>query len=259
MLYLLLGDVGSGKTTACLSAIEHAIGRGENGYLLVPEQETVSAETVFADHMPPQAALHFEVTNFTRLSNTAFRLYGGLSMHYATPAAKALTMHKTMRELAPYLHQKSTHFDSGKILGHLDGLRALHFADITSEDLSQAAKKTKDQHLKEKLEDLSLISAFYHDALTQSYADAEDDLEILCDLLYLHRCFAGKQFFFDSFHSFTAQQYRVLEAILPYSDVTITLTLPAWAEESICFGEILETKSKLEKLAKKVGVSIKIQ
>jgi len=273
VLKLILGDVGSGKTTACLDAVRELADQGKPSLLIVPEQETVMAETLAAHTLPPFVARVFEVSNFTRLANTVFREVGGLSLRYATPADKALVMHKTLRELSPYLHKKPTRFDAGWILGQLDGMRALHLTAITAEDLEKASKTTKNQHLKEKLEDLSLVYGFYRDALGEKYADTEDDLTELAKRLAEHHAFAGTAFYIDSFHSFTEQQYRVLRAVLPYSDVTVTLTLPydvvttyekskgqENAETSVtnlCFAEIIETYRKLHDLAKEMGVSIK--
>ena len=101
MLKLFLGDVGSGKTTACLDAVTKLANQGISSFLIVPEQETVMAETLAAETLPMTVAQVFEVTNFTRLANTVFRETGGLSLRYATPADKALVMHKTLRELSP--------------------------------------------------------------------------------------------------------------------------------------------------------------
>lgn len=266
MLKLILGDVGSGKTTACLDAVAKLADQGISSFLIVPEQETVMAETLSAETLPTEVARFFEVTNFTRLANTVFRETGGLSLHYATPADKALVMHKTLRELSPYLHKKPTRFDAGRILGQLDGMRALHLTAITTEDLDKAAKTTQNAHLKEKLEDLSLVYGFYRDALHEKYADTEDDLTELAKQLQKHHFFIGKHFFIDSFHSFTEQQYRVLSAILPYSEVTVTLTLPQEQENALksqgntpinlCFAEIEESYRRLHKLAEEAGVSV---
>ena len=270
MLHLILGDVGSGKTTACFRIVEEKAKEGIPSFLIVPEQETVLSETLAAKCLPPERGKDFEVTNFTRLANTVFREIGGLAKQYATAADKALVMHKTLKELSPYLHQKPTRFDAGKITAQLDGIRALHLTAITREDLNLAAKSTDNQALKEKLEDLSLIYGFYKDALGQSFADGEDDITELSKCLKKQRLFRDTAFLIDSFYSFTEQQYGVIEALLPYADITVTLSLPKEAIESheaqkvgraaavsnLCFAEILETYRRLHDLAKKAGVSI---
>ena len=271
MLHLILGDVGSGKTTACFRIVEEKAKEGIPSFLIVPEQETVLSETLAAQCLSPQCGKDFEVTNFTRLANTVFREIGGLAKRYATAADKALVMHKTLRELSPYLHKKPTRFDAGKITAQLDGIRALHLTAISREDLSVAAKSTENQALKEKLEDLSLIYGFYKDALGQSFADGEDDVTELAKCLKSQRLFGDTAFLIDSFYSFTEQQYGVIEALLPYADVTVTLSLPKEAVENyeaqkagkttdsagnLCFAEILETYRRLHDLAKTTGVSI---
>ena len=46
MLHIVLGDVGSGKTTFCLQDIAACVAEGKQGIFLVPEQETVGLEVV---------------------------------------------------------------------------------------------------------------------------------------------------------------------------------------------------------------------
>ena len=76
MLNLILGGSGSGKTTLIEEKIKKDIESGRQVILLVPEQETVSAERRMLSLLPPSAQLSFEVLNFTRLANRVFRQCG---------------------------------------------------------------------------------------------------------------------------------------------------------------------------------------
>ena len=105
MITLITGEFGSGKTTAIAEAVRADVAAGRRAYLLVPEQQTVLTEAYMADLLPPSAPLYFEVTNFSRLSNTVFRRVGGLSYKYADAGTRTLLMWRTMAELLPLLHE----------------------------------------------------------------------------------------------------------------------------------------------------------
>lgn len=257
MLQLILGDVGSGRSSFCLDEIKAATARGESCLLLVPEQETVSAETAAAELLPPSAALCFEVTNFTRLANTVFRREGGLALPYATPDTKALLMHKTLRSLAPYLSVKCERYDAGQINRALRDMRSLHLARLSPADLEGVAKRTEDEHLRGRLSDLALISAFYRDTLTETFTDEETDLDRLAELLSATHPLRGTHIWVDSFNSYTPQQYEVLRCLLRDTDLTITLCMPPEPEQHLCTAELRETRHHLIKLASQEGVFVK--
>ena len=257
MLTLVTGDVGCGRTTYCLSEIEAATTRGETCLLLVPEQETVSAETAAATLLPPSAALCFEVTNFTRLANTVFRREGGLALPYATPDTKALLMHRTLRSLSPYLTTPYERCDAGQIGRALRDMRSLHLARLSPADLEAASQRTADEHLKGRLSDLSLVSAFYRDTLTTTFTDDETDLDRLAERLEETHPLQGLRIWVDSFNSYTAQQYRILQHLMTDTELTVTLCLPPEAEKMLCTAELSDTRHRLLKLASEEGVSVK--
>ena len=79
MIRFITGLPGSGKTRRLRELLTDAISHGMDCVLLVPEQQAVLWERDLAAALPPSAWLHLELTNFTRLANTVFRLYGGLT------------------------------------------------------------------------------------------------------------------------------------------------------------------------------------
>ena len=79
MIRFVTGLPGSGKSHTIRTLLTDALSRGMDCVLLVPEQQAVLWERDLAAHLPPSAWLKLELTNFTRLANTVFRLYGGLT------------------------------------------------------------------------------------------------------------------------------------------------------------------------------------
>ncbi len=252
MIRFIYGASGSGKTHAIFEQLSHD---PSSAILLVPEQQTVLAERESLDRLPPAAQLEFEVLNFTRLCNRVFRLYGGLSYHYITPAMKSLFMWRTLRELSPLLEEYGA---AGSELSLTDvmlsGVEELSASGVTSDALEAAANKLGNGGLRAKLRDLSLISAAYKNLVSQSFDDKENDLAKLCDILKKHKFFKGKRVFIDSFTSFTAPEYAVLEQIFSQADeVTVALGCDSPSSTLICFESICDTAKRLASLAERLG------
>jgi len=234
----------------------------ENGtpsYLIVPEQETVRCERRLLDILPPKAQLFSEVLNFSRLANLAFRKFGGLSYNYADKGSKTLVMWKNLRELAPMLTEYSRSAEtnlygfSSEMISAVGELKAYC---VTPAKLEKAAEKLDSSPiLKRKLLDLSLIAASYQNFFSESYSDAADDLTKLGDILKAKDLFKGKNVYIDSFTSFTAQEYNVIEGILRQAEnVTVALTVDSLATDQIHYESTAGTASKLFSLAKKLSI-----
>ena len=92
------------KSASARTLVKNAVLENKKCVLLVPEQETLSAEAEMALTLSPSFPLFLEVTNFSRLANTVFRKLGGVCYRYANDAAEALLMWKSLDALAPLLH-----------------------------------------------------------------------------------------------------------------------------------------------------------
>ncbi|MBQ8174029.1 MAG: PD-(D/E)XK nuclease family protein [Clostridia bacterium] len=257
MIRILTGDFGSGKSEAIAAAIRRDVEAGKRAYLLVPEQGTLFSEQQMADLLPPSAPLCFEVTNFSRLANTVFRREGGLSYHYATSDVRTLIMWRTMGELLPLLHEKQGEQELGRVRKMSAAMAELSALSLTPAALSAAAKKLpQGERLREKLEDLSLLSALYHSFLREQYDDMTEDLDHLAELLLETRFLSGAHLYVDGFISFTEQQWRILRAAAATCDMTVTLTLPAAREDDLTFEETRDTYARLLRMAERAGVSL---
>ncbi len=257
MITILTGDFGSGKTTLLTEQIQKDFREGRTAMLLVPEQETVTAEERMAAILPPAATLSFEVTNFTRLANTVFRRVGGLSYRYAGSATRTLCMWRTMGELLPLLHEKGGEVEIGRVRKMTAAMGELSALSLSPAALSAAAKKLdKGSRLAEKLEDLALLSTTYHAILSEGFDDATEDLDRLAALLTEGDPLPDTVFYLDGFISYTEQEYRVLAALAARHDITLTLTLPEPREDALPFAETRETFSRLIRLADRAGVRL---
>ena len=243
--------------------ISAAVNSGKRAFLFVPEQQTLTAETEMCDRLPPSAALSFEVTNFTRFTNTAFRALGGISGEYITSAKKALVMWGVLTELSPLLAitRGSKNIGSGTVQKALGAINELAAFGIRPDELraSEALLTKEDGRLKSKLKDLSLIYSLYKEKLSEKYSDLTDDLVSLADKLkaspeYLE----GAEIYVEGFTSFTEPQYTFLRSMMRCADVYVSLAVKKAAKSSFEYTELVETERRLVKIARDENVEIKL-
>ena len=236
------------KSASARTLVKNAVLENKKCVLLVPEQETLSAEAEMALTLSPSFPLFLEVTNFSRLANTVFRKLGGVCYRYANDAAEALLMWKSLDALAPLLHVPRS--DASAVEEMLSAIAELYASGVDEEALLHAAAKLPSgDRLKDKLEDLSLIFHTYRGEKSEIYGSHAEDLDRLALLLAEHKPFKDTVFFVDSFSSFTEQEYRILGALMRQTDVYVALSLKEGEHPSLCFEETKETKKRLSLLA----------
>ncbi len=228
--------------------------KGRRAIVIVPEQQTLSAEKEAAYRLPSNASLLFEVTNFTRLANTVFRTVGGLANTYSTPMTKALIMWRALKETADVRQQYS-----GKEIGAADVKQALSAVSemqalgIPPEVLADAAASDSPRisaRLKEKVRTLSVISASFKALHNERFSDVGDDVESLAHALKSHPdVLKDTTVYIDGFTSFTQPQYNVLMQLLTRCDTTVFLTLPKADRQSFAYTETKRTSEELMHLS----------
>ena len=254
MLRIYEGGFTSLVHDEIIKGISRAIDSGKKVFLFVPEQQTLTAEAHTCDIFPPSAALSFEVTNFTRFTNTAFRALGGISGEYITSAKKALLMWGVLTELSPMLTMThgAKNIGSGIVTRALEAVGELSALGISPEELkaSEALLNGEDGRLKSKISDLSLIYSFYKERLSKSYADMSEDLFTLAKKLSLDGSYLSDSvIFIEGFTSFTEPQYALIKAMLKSSEVNVALTLKKAQKDCFEYTEVRKTEKRLIKLA----------
>ncbi len=244
--------------------ISALVSDGKRAILIVPEQQTVIAESLFASILPPSSALCFEVTNFTRLANTTFRSLGGLSGEYCDRAKKSLIMWRTLTELAPTLSMTSgrREIGAGLVESALAAVSEMQNLGISPADLSDDALLSgvrEDNRLSSKITDLASIFALYKKLLSERYSDTGDDAEAMIKKLSEnHEFLVDTTIFIDGFTSFTQPQYRLIGLLSERTTVKVSLNLPKGREDAFEFTEILECQRRLTHEARRSGAEIKL-
>ena len=245
----LYGRSGSGKTHTIANHLRRATEDGIHSFLLIPEQQSHSAERHMLNLLPPSAQLTVEALSFSRLSNRVFRQYGGLSYRYATSGIRTLLMWRNLCELSPMLTQYGEQAAQNPTLSELmlSAVNELKGCGISSATLERAAKRLPDGHtLRTRLNDIALIYAAYQNALTERYDDAADDLARLDEVLEKHDFFKNCHVYIDYFTSFTAREIAVIRHIFRQAaHVTIALGCEGRADRSLHLATVTDTANTL--------------
>ena len=259
MLTFLFGRPGSGKTAHIIEKIKQSVTAGKKTYFLVPEQQAFISESMLAD-LPPSSALCFEVVNFSRLCEIAFGVVGGLTDSHIGSAERNLIMWQSLREVAPYFKQyKNVKTDASLCSMMLSVVTELHASSISAEDCENLASKCDEIALSAKLEDIALTYANFmrniESRLGENALASENKLSRLASVLSENDIFADCNIFIDSFTSFTAEEFAVLEEIIAQADnTTIAFQTPGRRHTGPHTDSIAYTVRKLTSIAKKRSV-----
>ena len=263
MLILHEGGFTSVAHNELIKNIKQSISNGKRVFLIVPEQQTVTAEAEMCDIMPASAALSFEVTNFTRFTNTAFRALGGICGEYLTSAKKSLLMWGVLTELSPVLSMTNgrSGIGAGLVTRALSAIGELGCLGIKPAELAAIELKldATEGRLKTKLRDLSLIYSMYKDKLSQKYSDMTEDIGNLSKKLkespdYLD----NTDVYIEGFTSFTEPQYALISAMISICPTTVSLAIKKAAKDSFEYTELVNTERRLISIADKSGAEKKL-
>lgn len=227
---------------------------GRRAYLLVPDQKALLAEEALTKALPPSAALLVDAVGFSRLANLVCRRYGSLTYRYATDAAKAVIMHSTLKKLRTKLNVFGGELQGGILEALCSLMREFRTCLVSTDDLIHGANKLSGTPLSDKLHDLALIFTEYEYALHKNFAEAEDDLDTLADLLEVHDFFEDASVYIDSFVSFTKQELTVISRMLSRG-VNVTVALP-FSRSGAHMAECRDTRKNLLSLCSKLSVEV---
>ena len=264
MLKIIEGGFSSLAYGEMKSEILRLTKDGRRVFLIVPEQQTVNAEKEMAEFLPDSAPLFFEVTNFTRFANTAYRALGGIAAEYADQATEALIMWKTLTELSPFLYMTDgrEEINTGLVEKALSAVSEMKSIGAHPDELLALTENQEvkaNTRLSRKLSDISKIMTLYKKLLEEKYASAKDECEKLSAKLNEHPdAFSGAYFFISGFTSFTEPQYDVIAELMKRAELSVHLTVSKAEYDSFEFSEIITTKEKLLGAANKLSIDKKL-
>lgn len=270
MVRFIIGRAGVGKSTFVRDEVCRVMREtADDAVVIVPEQQTVLWETKMAEILPESANLRLEITSFTRLCNSVFREYGGLSDTPIDEGTRTLLIWRAMAEMMPTLRTCGGAEGKGglsrlersvpRMMKAVDELRTSGITPAEAEKalctLSAEREEGEDGvGLVARLSDAVGIYAAYTALLGERGIDKHDVQDKLANMLREHDYFAGKHVFIDSFFSLTAAEERILLEIMRGAEsVTITFACPATPTGEVQFKEIEDFFKKAKSFAARAG------
>ncbi len=263
MLHLILGRAGAGKTTYVHNLLrDFACGGRSDLLLLIPEQDSFSAERAMLRLLGERQAAAVEVLSFTRLAETVFRACGGRQGPRLNDSLRAVAMGLALHAVRDKL-ELFRRADERFVERLLQLERELSAGGAEPSDLRTAAAQLGASASGKKLLELSLILEAYGAILTEHYGGRGDAMHELYDTLGTpegRAFFARRVVAVDSFWGFTRQELRILGRILEQAQsVYVTLCMDALhpiEDETGIFAHTKRTALSLLELAKQVGVPV---
>ncbi len=245
MLNFIIGRSGTGKSAAVREMICRDVEAKRQVVLIVPEQETVVWETKMAEMLPVSANLCLEITNFTRLANSVFRQYGGLTDVVIDEGSRSLLVWRAMLSVWESLEvygSSGTGEREDRNIPHLmraiDELKESGISPAEAEEAldkliaerdadSGGEERGTDGDLISRLRDAVLVYSAYNSILHEEYIDRGDLLANLGEKLKKCGYFENKSVYIDSFYSFTKAQLGIISSIFRRcDDCTVTFMCP---------------------------------
>ena len=214
MLRIFYGAAGAGKSAAAMEEIKTGAGTGERYILLVPEQYSHEAERELCAFCGDAVSLYAEVLSFTALSRSLANELGGASATHLDKGGRLLCMalaadglYSRLRVYGAARHRAQM---QSMLLSAVDEFKS---ACISPEQLMLASGQCPGA-LGDKLHDMGLVLEAYDAVVANGRADPADRLTVLARQIERSSLSEKTHIFVDGFTDFTAQERRVLEALL---------------------------------------------
>ncbi|MDS1029491.1 helicase-exonuclease AddAB subunit AddB [Bacillota bacterium LX-D] len=256
-LQFILGRAGTGKTHICLEELRQELRTRPEGsplIFLVPEQATFQSEVMLAKTPGLGGMIRAQVFSFHRLAWKVMQEVGGCSRVHLDELGKRMVLRSLIEErkndLKIFYHAADQPGFVDSLAGALSELKLYCQTPQTLDAVLNSGNLQDQGLLEEKIHDLRVLLAALEEYLAQGYLDPDDYLSLLAEKIHKSALFSGAKIWLDGFTGFTPQEYRVIEQLLLAAEkVKITFCL-----DDSQF--TLQSKEKIEKLAKKSGVEI---
>lgn len=269
MVRLITGRSGSGKTERLYEYIKENAGMGR-AVLIVPEQSSFYNEKRILDTLGEANAANIEVLSFRRLCSRIFEEYKGITEEHIDDGVKAVLMSMAIEnapaeggELELYgLNQGKKRRNHDLVEPMLVAVNEYKLCMITPEMIERTAASVGSSVLAAKLRDSARIYAAYNALLENSYADPDDDLTRLYDILGEHQYFSGMRVYIDSFSGFSAQELKITERIMSQADdlyITVCCDRADLSVNDSIFYEPVQTYRSLIRSAQRTATECHIE
>ncbi len=230
-LQFILGGAGSGKTRLLYEqVIREAMEHPQLQYLtVVPEQYTMQTQKELIRLHPRHGIMNIDVISFKRLAYRVFEDLGVKLPPILDDMGKSMVIRRVAGLNRSRLGLYSGHLEQAGFISQMKSqLSELYQYGLETEQLAQVAEETDRPLLKQKLQDLSVISRAFEEYIQSRFITSEQLLDILCRELPRWEPLKNSFIFLDGFTGFTPVQYRLAEILLEKSrGVVCSVTIGA--------------------------------
>ena len=259
----IYGRAGSGKSSFCLNQIKKKLESEEDKKLIyiVPEQYTFQRETMLLKKVSERGLLRTEVLSFKRMAHKVFDECGGRVHNIMKDSGRSMLIYKILQEEnEDFKYFNRIYKEKGFTDIISKTLTEFKKYNITDELINNNLGEIKDEELKKKLEDLSLILKKFNDNISENTIDADDELTFLAEKLNNCSLYSNAEVWIDEFTTFTPQQMEVIRALAKKCKViNITLCMDevgnSKSEITDVFNPIKSTEKKILEMMKENNIS----
>ncbi|OON98754.1 MAG: hypothetical protein ATN35_00655 [Epulopiscium sp. Nele67-Bin004] len=221
---ILIGQVGSGKTTMCYQKIRKTL--QENPYkkiiMLVPEQFNLEVQKDLAMVLQP-GLFSVEVLSFRNLIQRA------LVNVEDTPIIDDLERVMILKRVIEANKSKLIYFKKSQekdgFIDEVNKLLATCEGQGIGIDELDKISNTSSTILNNKLEDIKQIYKWFYDYIENKFLTVESSMQVLKNMLIKTKAYDGALILVDGFYTFTAMQLEVLQELYVQAD-QLVITLP---------------------------------
>jgi len=230
--------------------------KAEKTLVMVPEQQVLEAEKLVCEM---NCSRKMEVSSFRRIANSIFRRFGGLRYHYIQKGAKYVVMWRALSSVAPVLKEyKNVSSDDLSMLRLLVAtVEELKLYGVLPEQLEKAAEEEIDEKLKNKLSDIALLYAAYHNILHEKHDDASDDVWRAAEIAENKGFFKDTHILLVSFDGFTYEETALLRVMFSEADSLLATLAYDKNDRRNIFLRLKETDRLLRSLASDASLTVK--
>lgn len=228
-LRFVIGRSGSGKTTFLLNEMKRALRKQPDGksiIYIVPDQMTFLSEYKMVSQSDLKGMIRLQVYSFTRLAWRVLQETGGITRLHISTTGINMLIRKIVNENKNNLQVFKQSADKFGFIDHLEQI-VTEFKRycISPLELAQGKGFVSDEPtLEAKVQDLELIYQQFENVIKQKYLASEDYLFLLSEKIKDSDMLKDAEIYIDGFHSFTPQEYSVIEQLLKTARrVTIAL------------------------------------
>lgn len=254
---IIRGVSGTGKSTMMLKLIKEHAQKGEKAMLIVPEQFSHIAETELINAVG-YLSKNIQATSFGRLAKRLLTESGRLGLTIDAAGKNMLMASVIAKKSNDLTVFKGAGEKPGFITALLDLISDFKRAQVSADRLIEHSQKTENTLLSHKLSELGGLYKSYEELLGKNFADSEDNVTKLAQLIREENPLAGFTVYIDSFFRFTANELDVLSSML---ECGINVVIAICAPKSIngagsIFKPCVDTASRILSIAKEHGTEI---